>query len=329
MHRSLHCRLFLLVACLTFSLSAAFAQRIIATVPVGDEPRGVAVNSYSGRVYVANVHSGTISVIHTGSVIETIPVDTLPYVVAINDKTNRIYAAGCNFLTGAGSMVVVIDGRTNKVITDIPLNQFCGLGTQGIAVNQFTNRVYVSDYDDSQEVVIDGATNQITARVDLNGGLALGVAVDLLTNQEWVALDGPTGQVDILDGASNSILSTVAIGEVFVNNVAINPSTRRVYIASDSTPSGLYVLNAQTHQVLTKVPTGQFSNDVSIDLLSNLIFVTDGQGNQVFVVDGKSTAIVSTVPLRGLFPSGIAPNPVTRTVYITDFDSSQVEIMPE
>ena len=169
MHRSLPSRLAFLVVCLTFSLSTAFAQHIIGTVSVGDEPRGVAVNSYTGRVYVANVHSGTISVVHNGTVIETIPVDTLPYVVAVNHKTNRIYAAGCNFLTGAGSMVVVIDGHSDKVITDIAINQACGLGTQGIAVNPFTNRVYAGDYDDSQEVVIDGATNQITARVDLSG----------------------------------------------------------------------------------------------------------------------------------------------------------------
>jgi YVTN family beta-propeller protein len=329
MQHSLQSRLALLVVCLTFSLSTVFAQHVIGRISVGDEPRGVAVNSYTGRVYVANVHSGTISVLHAGSVIDTLPVDTLPYVVAINHKTNRIYATGCNFLTGAGSMVVVIDGRTNKVVTDIPLNQACGLGTQGIAVNPFTNRIYVSDYDDSQEVVINGATNQITARIDLLGGLPLGVAVDLLTNQEWVALDGPSGQVDILDGATNSILSTVTVGDVFINNVAINPSTRRVYIASDSTPSGLYVLSTQTRQVITKVPTGQFANDVSLDSLSNLIFVTDGQGNQVFMVDGGTNQVVGTVPLSGLSPAGIAANPVTRAVYVTDFESNQVEIMPE
>jgi YVTN family beta-propeller protein len=328
-HRSLHSSLVFLALFLTLSLSSVFAQHIVSRVSVGDEPRGVVVNPYTGRVYVANVHSGTISILHTGSVIATLPVDTLPFVVAINTQTNRIYAAGCNFLTGAGSMVVVIDGHTDKVITDISLNQSCGLGTQGIAVNQFTNRVYVSDYDENQEVVIDGSTDQIVARVDLLGRQPLGVAVDLLAKQEWVALDGPDGQVDILDGSTNTLLDTITVGNVFMNNVAINPSTRSVYIASDSTPSSLYVLSAKTRQVLTAVPTGQFANDVSLDLLSNLVFVTDGQGNQVFVVDGSSNQVVATVPLSGNFPVGIVPNPVTRAVYVSEFDSNQVEIMTE
>ena len=123
MHRSLRSRLAFLALLLTFSVSTALAQHVIKRVSVGVEPRGVAVDPFTGHIYVANVYSGTISALRAGTVMATFPVDTLPYVVAINPITNRIYAAGCNFLTGAGSMVVVIDGSNNHVITDIPLNQ--------------------------------------------------------------------------------------------------------------------------------------------------------------------------------------------------------------
>ncbi|HEY6767117.1 MAG TPA: YncE family protein, partial [Candidatus Sulfotelmatobacter sp.] len=247
-------RLLSLVLFMTLPLATVFAQHIIATIPVGEEPRGVGVIPGTGDVYVANVHSGTISVLRNNAVITTLPVDTLPFVIAANPRTNRIYAAGCNFLTGAGSMVVVIDGHTNQVIDTIALNQACGLGTQGIALNSFNNRVYVSDYDDNQEVVIDGATNKIVARVDLAGKSPLGVAVDLFTNQVWVALDGPTGTVDIIDGATNTVTGTLTLGSIFVESVAINPLTRRVYITSASTPSTMYVINARTHAVITTVP---------------------------------------------------------------------------
>ena len=125
------------------------------------------------------------------------------------------------------------------------------------------------------------------------------------------------------------MLDTITVGNVFVNHVAINPSTRSVYIASDSAPSSVYVLNAKTRQMVTAVPTGQFANEVSLDLLSNLVFVTDGQENQVFVVDGSSNKVVATVPLSGKFPVGVAANPVTRAVYVTEFDSNQVEVMTE
>jgi YVTN family beta-propeller protein len=324
-------RLSSIVLFLSLSFAAAFGQHIVTTIPVGDEPRGVAVNPFTGFIYVANVHSGTISVLNHTSLVTTIPVDTLPYVVAINARTNRIYAAGCNFLTGAGSMVIVIDGRTNKVVEDIPLNETCSLGTQGIAVNSLANRVYVSDYDDSQEVVIDGATNQILSRIDLAGGLPLGVAVDAATTQVWVALDGPFGKVDILDGATDTLKSTVIVGSgnFFVQDVAIHPKTQSVYVTSSGPPSGLYVLNASTHKTIATIPFGQFANTVAIDPLSNLVFVTDGQANTVTVINGSTNQIVSTVPLEGLFPAGIAANPVTQLVYVTDFTSGQVEIMTE
>lgn len=324
-YRSCLFRLFLF---LPLSLSTLFAQHIVGRVTVGNEPRGVAVNFSTGNIYVANVQSGSISILQRRSLIATVPVDTLPYVVAVNTHTNRIYAAGCNFLTGAGSMVVVIDGHTNQVITDISINQSCGLGTQGIDVNPFTNRVYVSDYDDNQEVVIDGATNQIVARVDLQGRLPLGVAVDLLANQEWVTLDGPDGKVDILNGNTNTLLDTVTVASGFVNEVAINPSTRRAYVVGTS-PSSLYVLSTKTRQVVDTLPMGEFDNNVDVDSLTNLIFVTDGQGNQVFVVDGRTNKVRAVVPLTGSFPTGIAANPVTQFVYVSEFDSNQVEIISE
>jgi YVTN family beta-propeller protein len=327
-YRSLLFKVFVLSLFLTCSISAVFGQHILAQVAVGSEPRGVGVNPMSGFVYVANVDSGTISVLRKASAIGTIPVDTLPYVVAVNSKTNRIYAAGCNFQTGAGSMVVVIDGNTNKVITDISLNQSCGLGTQGIAVNQFTNRVYVSDYDDNQEVVIDGSSNQIVARIDLLGRAPLSVAVDVVTNQVWVALDG-SGDVDILDGNNNTLLETITVGNVFVAGVAIDASTRRVYVTSTSSPSSLYVLNAGTRQVVATVPIGLFANFVDVDVLSDEIFVTDGQANTVVVVNGHNNQAVATVHLNGNFPVGVAANPVTRLVYVTEFESGQVEILTE
>jgi YVTN family beta-propeller protein len=320
------CVLFLFVVS---TFPALFAQHVVATVPVGSEPRGVAVNPNTGHIYVANVTGGSVSVLQTNTVIATIPVDTLPYEIAVDAKTNRVYAAGCNFFTGAGSMVVVIDGNTNQVITNISLNQSCGLGTQGIAANQFTNRVYVSDYDDSQEVVIDGATNQILTRVDLAGRAPLGVTVNLRTNQVWVVIDGPDGHMDVIDGHSNTLIDTVTVASVFLGDVAINPFTQRAYITSTSSPAGVYVLDTSTRQVITSVPFGSLDNAVDVDLLSNRVFVSDGQGNQVGVIDGSTNTLVATVPLRGSFPAGIAANPVTKRVYVSDFNSAQVEIMTE
>ena len=75
MHRSLRSRLaFLafLALLLTFSVSTVLAQHVIKRVSVGVEPRGVAVDPFTGHIYVANVYSGTISA-RAGTVMATFP----------------------------------------------------------------------------------------------------------------------------------------------------------------------------------------------------------------------------------------------------------------
>ena len=193
-------------AFLFFALTlSANAQHIVKTVQVGSEPRGVAVNPLTDSVYIANTQSGNISVLKHDVVIATLPANTLPQVATLDVAANKAYIGGCDFRTNAGGRVVVIDGRTNQITTTIDINEFCVLGIQGITVNPLTHRVYVSDYDDSQEVVIDGTNNQIISRIDLAGRLPVGCDVDLHTNQIWVTLDGPFGNVDILDGATNTV----------------------------------------------------------------------------------------------------------------------------
>src|SRR5207248_5038421 len=138
-------------------------------------------------------------------------------------------------------------------------------------------------------------------------------------------LDGPDGKIDILDGSTNTLLETITVANGFVNEVATNPSTHRAYVVGTS-PSSLYVLNTQTRKVIGTLPIGLFDNNVDVDSLTKLVLVTDGQGNQVFVVDGSTNKVRAVVPLTGTFPTGIAANPVTHFVYVTEFNSAQVEI---
>ena len=93
---------------------------MVATVPVGSHPMGVAVNPNTNRIYVANTWSNNVSVIDgdTNTVVATVPAGDMPRGVAVNPTTNRIYVA--NF--GSGSYnVSVIDGATNTVVATVPV----------------------------------------------------------------------------------------------------------------------------------------------------------------------------------------------------------------
>ena len=59
----------------TVSVIATATNAVTATIPVGNEPFGVAVSRDGSRVYVANLYSNTVSVIATATnaVTATIP----------------------------------------------------------------------------------------------------------------------------------------------------------------------------------------------------------------------------------------------------------------
>lgn len=317
------------VTAFLFALTlSANAQHVVKTVQVGSEPRGVAINPLTDSVYIANTQTGNVSILKHDVVIATLPVNTLPEEVTFDIAANKAYVGGCDFRTNAGSKVIVIDGRTNQITTTIDINEFCVFGIQGITVNPLTHRVYVSNYDDNEEVVIDGTNNQIISRIDLAGREPEGAAVDLHTNQIWVTLDGPDGKIDILDGAANTVLETVTVGNFFVVDVAINNVTKRAYIASTAT-NGLFVYDAPTRQQIADVATGSFNNSLDVDPITNLIFVTDGNNDNVVVVDGRNNTVRATVPLSAPFPAGVAINPVRRIAYVTEFDSTQVQLVSE
>jgi YVTN family beta-propeller protein len=92
--RTIVINLMVALALLLGAAAPAYAQTVVATIPVGDEPRRVAVNEKTNRIYVANTNSDTVSVIEGATnFVGTIPVGDNPVGVAVNEKTNRIYVA--------------------------------------------------------------------------------------------------------------------------------------------------------------------------------------------------------------------------------------------
>ena len=73
------------------------SNAVIATVPVGEQPRSAGVNPSTDRIYVANQKDGTVSVINgaANAVVATVPVGTAGsnIWIGVNDRTNRIYVS--------------------------------------------------------------------------------------------------------------------------------------------------------------------------------------------------------------------------------------------
>ena len=68
-------------------------------------------------------------------------------------------------MTNDANGVLVIGGRTNRVIAKIPVGQ----GPQGVAANPKTGTVFVTNHFDLTMSAINGRTNAVTAAIPIGG----------------------------------------------------------------------------------------------------------------------------------------------------------------
>ena len=79
----------------TVSVIDTATDTVIATIPVGLSPFGVAVSPDGSKVYVANTGANTLSVIDTATntVSATVPVGFGPRGVAVKPDRSKVYVA--------------------------------------------------------------------------------------------------------------------------------------------------------------------------------------------------------------------------------------------
>ena len=332
--------LFLIASVILLCLDGSvLAQRIIASIPVGVSPEGVAVNRLTNRVYVANLVGQPIppfmQALNTVTVIDGARNRVVDEIVtglnfqiglAVDEFRNLIYVATLD------NGVDVIDGKTDKVITNIPVDGepvFPG-------INPFTKSVYVSNQT-GWVSLLDEDENNIVATIQLGDGAndiePEGVAVDPITNRVYVANFEPAGSVWMIDGRSNTRVATVPVGDS-PYGIAVNSLTRRVYVANSceaglvvrSCPNIVSVIDERTNKVISGVPVVGKPVVVAVDELRNLIY--SGTFGGLSIINGKNNEVLATVPLADPSPcGGLAVNAFTNRVYCTDDDTDSVTVI--
>jgi DNA-binding beta-propeller fold protein YncE len=207
---------------------------VIAEIPVGKEPQGIAVIEADNWIYSAN-NDGTVSAINGAdySKVTTIPVanDDGDNIV-INQVTKKAYVSydGGPF----GVSVIDVDPASpdfNKVI-NIELTS----PPEELAVNETTNRIYVNIDDGSTGIgIINGSTDKLEQVISVPGSQALHFAVDEVLGRIYVS-DYENNAVHVIDGnplspTFNKKLETISVGR-FPWAIGVNKNTHKVYVAN-------------------------------------------------------------------------------------------------
>ena len=261
-------------------------NEVIARIPVGEDPDGVAVTPDGLWVYVTNFLSDTVSVIDTGTntVAATLAVGSGP--VGITVTADGAFA----YVTNRGvDSVSIIETATNTVAATVEV----GAGPNAIAITPDGASAYVTNSftrNPGMVSVIDTVAGQVDATV----------AVHRNPNRIAVRPDGRSvyttnfrsWNVTVIDTATNAVTTAIRVAGR-PSGIAANPNGAYVYVV---TLAGLvHVIDAVTNRVVNIFEVER--QPYGIGILGNGAtgYVANFRSHTVSVIDLIDEVVVGSV----------------------------------
>jgi len=265
---------------------------VIATIPVGGSPVGVAVSPDGSRVIVTNQDSNTISVISTttNAVIATIPVGNSPGSAAFSPSGTIAYIGNIS-----SSTVSVVDLTSNTVTATIT-----GVdgSRKGIAVHPDGSRIYVSGSGGSDAIsVVNTATNSVIATIPV-GTRPEPIVISQDGSKVYTAnQDDET--VSVILTATNTVEATIPLGAGTIDperGIDINAAGTRVFVTNENSDNTT-IIDATTNTVIGTFPTGNFPQGVTIHPDGDRLYIANSDDNAVAVFDLATNTVTATIPV--------------------------------
>jgi uncharacterized repeat protein (TIGR01451 family) len=225
----------------TFVSGIAYA----GTVSTPTVPKVVAVDTDTDVVY-APQKSGTVTVINGSTLARLVDLavggsdgmGVTDGVAAVNPVTHRAYVGANNDLGPTNTFpaaiagLAVIDGNTYNADANSPLQ--VPANPYSLAINPFTNQLYVTDYNAGELTAIDANSASVINSIQV-GTNPSAVAVDPVQNVIYVANTG-SNSVSVVDGASFSVYNTITFNpSITPDTLAVNPVANQVFGGSSAT----------------------------------------------------------------------------------------------
>lgn len=271
------------------------SDSVLAAVDVNYSPGVLAVNPQTNRIYVANCNLQRLGACvidgTTDSVIATLGF-TVYRDMAVNAQTNRIYA---HTISGHDDRITVIDGTTNAILTHIVLGTSQYIEDVAIAINDRTNRIYVTYSGSNALSVIDGATNIVEATVSL-AGEPKDIAVNPDTNRIYITSGN---EVVVVDGATHSIVDTIS-GLGVIDDLTVNPRTNRIYVNGISKVQIVDGATSEVEATVTGLPSVW---DLAANPETGRLYITHASDDVVTVIQdvtgpAPTTEVPTATPTR-------------------------------
>jgi len=281
--------------------------------PPGSQPwvSDVKANATTGRVYVASprwyaVHVIQDSLAHTeaAGLVASVTVGKYPTGLAVVTTTNKTYA------TNMYDWTVSVIGGGNTVIATIPVRA----GPVKAAAHNRDARVYTTNYwqVDDGVTAINSHTDAVLYHLNRTHATYGRYGIDVNPdNDEVYVAARDAGLIGIFYGdwpAAEPLIFKLDPPRVpFV--VAYNPATGHLFVTCGADdlvvvldPAAIDLANART---------------------------VDVKGQKVYVLDESNAGWVATIPVGDGPEEGVAVNPRTNRVYVTNMHSDTVSVIQD
>ena len=218
--------------------------------------------------------------------------------VAVNERTGRIYVAnggawGADSSNPLVSTVTVIDARTNRIVTTVPVPSALGPSTGrpngpgSLAIDEQRNIVYVLG-EDGTVSVLDGWRNRILRRfvvpTDPNafeGPFTPSIVFSERTGRLYLTVGNVS--IDVVDPRAGTVLKAIPDDEA--GFLAIDQRTNTIY-ADHYWGASVSVIDGATDKVTAEIP-GVGSPAVPEDCYLTSTCTSEGSGLDGLAVDSE------------------------------------------
>lgn len=318
--------------------AAPATPAVIATVTVGKDPVGIAVDPATDRIYVLNQGSETVSVIDgaTDKIVATVPVGYAPRLIGVDATTDTVYVTDVSTADGS-NRVLVINGANDVVTSSIAIPS----AGSALAVDPLTDNVDVfgaAGYG-TPTYVIDAVKGILAATIPANRIYEGGSPLCCGTGPANVAFDAATGGILVTDGANITEIDGATGKEVALYSgpndpsaIAVDSSTGHVYVAgyqNGCDGEALAVLGGPSLSVIHQFGFGgvcEGSNAVGVDSSTHAVYLVHSDQGSVTVLDGSTWLVTGTVTV-GLYPTAVGVDPLTDRIYVVNTSSGTVSVI--
>ena len=127
-----------------------------------------------------------------------------------------------------------------------------------------------------------------------------------------------------LPASAQSALQPPSSGLINPRAIVFNPATGKVYAVD--TNGGAVQIYSDADKQMHRVVVGAGPVSIAVNSANGMAYVANSSDGTVSVLDGKSDAVIATVPI-GSHPYSIAANPSTGKVYATHTFGDQLSVL--